>query len=165
LVVVLFALTGCGGQGGQPNDAAPSSTSATTTTTANPPASAYAPFSIFRTGNGFRLAGDLPDESTKASFVDALRSALPGAEIVDDFKVVPGAQAPDLAALGGVFSTAVEITGFGLKLERGVITLTGTAASEDVKAAAESTAATEWPNVKVVNDIRVDASTTTTPPR
>jgi peptidoglycan-binding protein ArfA len=58
----------------------------------------------------------------------------------------------------------VEITDFGLKLERGVITLTGTAPSEDVKSAAESSAATEWPNVKVVNDIRVSASTSSTPP-
>jgi peptidoglycan-binding protein ArfA len=111
-----------------------------------------------RTSNGFTLAGDLPDESTATSLRDALGTALPGARIVDDFKVVPGAQAPDFARLGGVFGAALEITDFGLKLEDGVITLTGTAPSQDVKAAAESAAAAAWPNVKIANDIQVKAT-------
>jgi peptidoglycan-binding protein ArfA len=143
--------------------AAPSSPSAATTS-ASPPAAAYPPFSIGTTATGFALAGDLPDESTKTSFLDALKMAMPGAGISGDFKIVPGVQAPDFASLGGVFSTAVEITDFGLKLENGVITLTGTAPSEEVKAAAESAAAATWPNVKIANDIAVKAAPATTAP-
>jgi peptidoglycan-binding protein ArfA len=143
--------------------AVPSTTSAGTTS-ASPAAAAYPPFSIVNTARGFALAGDLPDESAKASLLDAIKLAMPGAEIADDFKIVPGVVAPDFASLGGVFSTAVEITGFGLKLDNGVITLTGTAASEEVKAAAESAAAATWPNVKIANDIQVKAAPATIAP-
>jgi peptidoglycan-binding protein ArfA len=143
--------------------AVPSSPSAGTTS-ASPPAAAYPPFSIVNTATGFVLAGDLPDEPAKASLLDAIKMAMPGAVVADEFKVVPGVAAPDFASLGGVFSTAVEITDFGLKLENGVITLTGTAPSEEVKAAAESAAAATWPNVKIANDIAVKAAPATTAP-
>jgi peptidoglycan-binding protein ArfA len=116
------------------------------------------------TVGGFALAGDLPDESAKTSLLEAIKMAMPGAVVADDFKIVPGVATPDFASLGGVFSTAVEITDFGLKLENGVITLTGTAPSEEVKAAAESAAAATWPNVKIANDIAVKAAPATTAP-
>jgi len=108
-----------------------------------------------RTSNGFTLAGDLPDESTATALRDALGAALPGGRIVDDFKIVPGAQVPDFARLGGVFGVALGINDFGLTLRGGVITLTGTASSPDEKASAESAAATAWPNAKITNDIQV----------
>ncbi|MDT5287997.1 MAG: peptidoglycan-binding protein ArfA [Mycobacterium sp.] len=144
---------------------APSSPSAPTTS-AGVPAAGSAPFSIVRNGNvgdpagvkGFTLAGEVPDESTKASLLDALKTALPGAAIVDNLKVVPGVNVPDFAGLGGVFSAALGIPDFGLHLERDTLTLSGTAPSEDLKGAAEAAAAAAWPNVKIVNNIQVTAA-------
>jgi peptidoglycan-binding protein ArfA len=144
---------------------APSSPSAATTGAALP-ATGYAPFSIVRNGNvgdpagvkGFTLTGEVPDESTRTSLLDALRTALPGAAIVDNLKVVPGVQVPDFAGLGGVFGAALGIPDFGLKLEGDTVTLSGTAPSEDLKAAAETSAAAAWPNVKIVNNIQVTAA-------
>ncbi|MDT5325290.1 MAG: peptidoglycan-binding protein ArfA [Mycobacterium sp.] len=144
---------------------APSSPSAATTSAALP-ATGYAPFSIVRNGNvgdpagvkGFTLAGEVSDESMRTSLLDALGTALPGAVIVDNLKVVPGVQVPDFAGLGGVFSAALSIPDFGLKLEDDTVTLSGTAPSEDLKAAAEAAAATTWPNIKIVNDIQVTSA-------
>jgi peptidoglycan-binding protein ArfA len=150
----------------------PSSASAATTSAAMP-AGGYAPFSIVRNGNvgdpagvkGFTLTGELPDESTKASLLDALKTALPGAAIVDNLTVIPGVQVPDFAGLGGVFSAALGIPDFGLSLEGDTVTLSGTAPSEELKAAAESAAAATWPNVKIVNNIQVTpASAPPAPP-
>jgi len=143
-----------------------SSSPSAATTSAALPATGYAPFSIVRNGNvgdpagvkGFTLTGEVPDESTRTSLLDALRTALPGALIVDNLKVVPGVQVPDFAGLGGVFSAALGIPDFGLKLEGDTVTLSGTAPSEDLKAAAESAAAATWPNVKIVNNIQVTAA-------
>ncbi len=60
-----------------------------------------------------------------------------------------------------MFGTALKVPDFSLKLDNDVITLTGTAPSEDVKAAAEADAAAAWPNVKIVNDIQVTAASST----
>jgi len=148
---------------------APSSPSAPTTT-AGMPAGGYTPFSIVRNGNvgdpagvmGFTVAGEVPDEATKSSLLETLGMALPGAKIVDELKITPGVTVPDVAGLGGVFSAAIGIPWFGLHLEGDTLTLTGTAPSEELKAAAESAAAATWPNVKIVNNIRVEA--TSAPP-
>ena len=148
---------------------APSSPSAPTTT-AGMPAGGYAPFSIVRNGNvgdpagvmGFTVAGEVPDEATKSSLLETLGMALPGAKIVDELKITPGVTVPDVAGLGGVFSAAIGIPGFGLHLEGDTLTLTGTAPSEELKAAAESAAAATWPNIKIVNNIQVEA--TSAPP-
>jgi peptidoglycan-binding protein ArfA len=151
----------------------PASPAAAPTTTAGMPAGGYAPFSIVRNGNvgdpagamGFTVSGEVPDDATKTSLIQALVTTMPGAKIVDELKIAPGVTVPDVAGLGGVFSAAIGIPGFGLNLVGDTVTLTGTAPSEELKAAAESAAAATWPGVKVVNDIRVEgASTPTAPP-
>jgi peptidoglycan-binding protein ArfA len=142
--------------------------SAGPTTTAGMPVGGYAPFSIVRNGNvgdpagamGFTVGGEVPDEATKTSLIDALVTTMPGAKIVDELKITPGVTVPDVAGLGGVFSAAIGIPGFSLNLVGDTLTLTGTAPSEELKAAAESAAAATWPGVKVVNDIRVEAPST-----
>jgi peptidoglycan-binding protein ArfA len=135
------------------------------TTTAGMPAGGYAPFSIVRNGNvgdpagamGFTVSGEVPDEATKTSLIQTLVTTMPGAKIVDELKIASGVTVPDIAGLGGVFSAAIGIPGFGLNLVGDTLTLTGTAPSEELKAAAESAAAATWPGVKVVNNIQVEA--------
>lgn len=128
----------------------------------NVPSAGFAPMSIVRTGDGFTLAGQVPDLATKTSLLDALKLAMPGATIVDNLEVTPGVTVPDFAPLGGLFSVAADIPDFKLDLAGDTITLTGTAPSEDLKAAAEAAASSTWPNVKIVNDIQVVAASATT---
>lgn len=159
-VSLLLALIGCGATDGSaenadlavpsvdPSDGAP-------TAEAGGPLGAM---SITRTGNGFSLAGELPDEGLKSSLPESIRQAMPGAKVVDDLTVKPGVKAPEFAGLGALFGAALDIPGFGANLVGDTVTLTGTAGSEEVKAAAETAAKATWPKVMVVNDIQVTAS-------
>lgn len=115
----------------------------------------FAPWSIVRSGNEFRIAGELPDEQTKKGLLDSLNLVLPGATVTDGLTVKPGVRTPDIAGLGGVFSAAVGIPDFNLTLDGDTLTLTGSAPAEAVRASAETYARTAFPNVNVVNEIEV----------
>jgi peptidoglycan-binding protein ArfA len=129
---------------------------------ANAPAAGFAPFSILRSGNGFTLAGELPDEDTKKSLIESIKLALPGARVIDDLTVTPGRTPPDFAKLGGLFGASLNIPDFSLNLVGDTITLTGKAPTEDAKAEAEAATADTWPNAKIVNNIQVTAASATT---
>lgn len=119
---------------------------------------AFGPMSIISSGNGFTLTGELPDASMKASLVDAIRQAMPGARIVDELTVNPAVKGPEFSALGALFGTALDIDGFSSTLVGDTLTLAGKAPSVDVKAAATAAAGASWPNVSIVNEIQVDAA-------
>jgi peptidoglycan-binding protein ArfA len=131
---------------------------------ANAPGASFAPFSILRSGNGFTLAGELPDEDVKKSLIESVTQALPGARVIDNLTVTPGVKPPDFAKLGGLFGASVNIPDFSLNLVGDTITLTGTAPTEDAKAEVEAAAADTWPNAKIVNNIQVTAASATTAP-
>jgi peptidoglycan-binding protein ArfA len=118
----------------------------------------FGAMSIVRTANGFTLTGELPDQALTTSLPDSIRQAMPGANIVDHLVVKPGVEAPEFAGLGGLFGAAVDIEGFSANLVGDTVTLTGTASSEEAKAAAEASAKATWPNVLVINNIQVDAA-------
>jgi peptidoglycan-binding protein ArfA len=125
------------------------------------PVGGFPPWSITRSGNNLTVSGELPDEDTKTGLLSVLAQVMPGANIIDQFTVTPGVEAPDAAALGGLFSAVIGIPDFELKLDGDTVTLTGTAPSEEFKASAEEYAKTSWPNVKVVNNIQVVAASPT----
>jgi peptidoglycan-binding protein ArfA len=131
---------------------------------ANAPGASFAPFSILRSGNGFTLAGELPDEDVKKSLIESVTQALPGASVIDNLTVTPGVKPPDFAKLGGLFGASVNIPDFSLNLVGDTITLTGTAPTEDAKAEVEAATADTWPNAKIVNNIQVTAASATTVP-
>jgi peptidoglycan-binding protein ArfA len=131
---------------------------------ANAPGASFAPFSILRSGNGFTLAGELPDEDMKKSLIESVNQALPGASVIDNLTVTPGVAPPDFAKLGGLFGASVNIPDFSLNLVGDSITLAGTAPTEDAKAEVEAATADTWPNAKIVNNIQVTAASGTTPP-
>ena len=92
--------------------------------------------------------------------LDSLKGALGGGvNLIDNINVRPGVSAPDFSGLGGLFKAAVDIPDFKFDLNGDTVTLTGTAPSEDAKAAVEAAAKAAWPNVKVVNKIQVQAPT------
>jgi peptidoglycan-binding protein ArfA len=169
-VPLLLALIGWGATGRSaktPEVALPSVNPSATLTvpaaspSASPTAEAGGQFgamSIVRTGKGFTLTGEVPDDATKASLPDTIRQAMPGATIVDNLTVKPGVKAPEFAGLGALFGAAIDVTDFGANLVGDTVTLTGTADSEEAKAAAESAAKATWPNVMVVNNINVTAA-------
>jgi peptidoglycan-binding protein ArfA len=125
------------------------------------PEGGFPAWSIMRSGSGLTLAGELPDEETKSRWISVIKQVMPGINIDDKLTVTPGVRTPDPAALGGLFFAIAGIPDFDLELNGDVVTLSGTAPAEDVKAAAEEYAKASWPNVKVVNNIQVVAATPT----
>jgi peptidoglycan-binding protein ArfA len=126
-----------------------------------PPAEAGGQFgamSIVRTGKGFTLTGELPNDALKTELTDTIRQAMPGANIVDNLTVKPGVKAPEVAGLGALFGAALDVPGFGANLVGSTVTLTGTARNAEAQAAAETAAKATWPNVIVVNDIQVGSA-------
>jgi peptidoglycan-binding protein ArfA len=118
------------------------------------PGLSFAPLSMTRNGNDLNLSGDLPDAATKASLLNALTGVLgPGVNLVDNLNIKPGVSAPDFSGLGPVFKAAANIPNFNFKLGGDTITLTGTAGSEDDKAAVEAAANAGWPNLRISNEI------------
>lgn len=118
-------------------------------------AAPYGAMSIVRSGNGFTLTGEMPDAKLKASLLQSLTQAMPGANIVDQLTVRPGSVGPQFAGLGALFGAALDTPGFAAKLQGDTLTLAGTVSSAATKAAAASAATATWPNAFVVNDIQV----------
>ncbi|MGV0745267.1 channel-forming protein ArfA/OmpATb [Mycolicibacterium sp. XJ870] len=127
---------------------------------ANAPSLSFAPLSITRNGNDITLSGDLPDENAKAALLDSLRAQFgPDVNLVDNLSLKPGVNTPDAAALGSVFGAAAAgIPDFDFKLDGDTLTLSGTAPSEEVRAAVENAARAAWPNIGITNNIRVEAA-------
>ncbi len=127
----------------------------------NLPNLSFAPLSILRNGNGFTLSGDLPDLAAKTSLLDSLKLAFgPDIDLTDNLNIKAGVNAPDFSVLGSVLKAAVDIPDFNFDLNGDTLTLTGTAPSEDVKADVEAAAKAAWPDVKIVNNIQVQAAAT-----
>ena len=170
-VPLLLALIGWGGADRSsknvvlpPPSVAPSATLTAPAAPSTADASApYGAMSIVRTANGFTLTGEVPDDATKSSLLDAIKQAMPGATIVDNLTVKPGVTAPEFAGLGSLFGAAADVQDFSANLVGNTVTLTGTVNSEDAKAAAESAAKATWPNAMVVNNIQVVAGSATPP--
>ena len=126
----------------------------------------FAGLSILRNGNDFTLTGNLPDLNAKTALLNSLKAAFPGANLIDNLSIQTGVGAPDFGAAGALFKTSADIPDFDYKFDGSTITLTGTAPSDEVKAAAEAAAKAAWPNATIVNNIVVkgaSAPATTAP--
>jgi peptidoglycan-binding protein ArfA len=133
----------------------------TTAPAASLPALNLAPLSIVRNGKDFTLTGDLPDLSVKDKLLSELKATLgPGVNLIDKLAVKAGVNAPDLSGVSPVFKAANDIADFNFNLVGETLTLAGTAPSDEVKAGVETAAKAAWPNVRVVNNIRVKAVAT-----
>ncbi|MEU0494833.1 BON domain-containing protein [Mycobacterium sp. NPDC006124] len=152
---LLFVVTGCGNSAdsGDASRAPEVVTSASPSTTAK--TGPFGAMSIVRTANGFTVSGEVPDQELKTGLPATLRQAMPGAKIVDDLTVKPGVTGPEIAGLGALFGAAMDVKGFSVKLVGSTATLTGNADDATAKSTAETAVTETWPNVKVVNDIRV----------
>lgn len=155
---LLLALAGCGGSDRTDATTTPTATTTSTTTETAEAGGSFGAMSIVRTGDGFDLTGELPDEATRGLLPESIKQAMPGARIVDHLTVRAGVKAPEFSGLGALFGAALDIPGFTAKLVGDTVTLTGTAASEELKAAAGSAAETTWPKARIVNDIQVKAT-------
>ena len=106
------------------------------------------------------LSGDLPEGAAKAALLDSLKGAFGGdVNLIDNINIKAGVNAPDFSGLGAVFQAGAAIPDFNLNLDGDTITLAGTAASEDEKAAVEAAATAGWPNLKIANEIQITAPT------
>ena len=118
------------------------------------------PLSILRNGRDFTLSGILPDLSSKNALMAAMKTALgPSVNLIDKLDVAAGAVPPSFDGLGAVLKAAGDIPNFHFTVKGTSLTLTGTAPTDEVKAAAESAAKAGWPNVGVINNIVVKGDT------
>lgn len=116
----------------------------------------FSPLSILRNGNDFTLSGILPDLSVKNSLLATLKAALGGSvNLIDKIDIAAGATAPGFDGLAGLLKAAADIPNFQFTVEGETLTLTGTAPSEEVKAAVEAAAKAGWPNVQIINNITI----------
>lgn len=116
----------------------------------------FSPLSILRNGKDLTLSGILPDLASKNSLLAALRLAVGGGvNLIDKIDIAAGAVAPDFSGFAALLKAAAEIPNFRFTVEGGTVTLTGTAPTEDVKAAVEAAAEAGWPNVPIINSITI----------
>ena len=135
-----------------------------TTPNVNLPNLSWGALSLLRNGNDVTLTGVLPTEAAKTSFVDMVRGLFGSSvNVIDNLTVRDGVSIPDLSGIGTALKPDVDIPDFAWRVEGDTITLTGTAPSEDVRAAAEAAAKTAWPDAKVDNQIVVVGATATAP--
>lgn len=114
----------------------------------------FSPLAIFRNGKDFTLTGMLPDLNVKEKLLGALKAALGGGvNLIDKLDIAAGATTPDFGGFGGLFKAAVDVPDFQFVVEGDTLTLTGTAPSDEVRAAVEAAAKAGWPNLRIVNNI------------
>ena len=154
LIPLLFGWLGWGALKPKVNISAPSIS--VTAPSVSMPSLNFSPLSILRNGNDFTLSGILPDLSVKNSLLAALKAALGGGvNLIDKIDIASGATAPGFDGLAALLTAAVDIPNFQFTVEGGTLTLTGTAPSEEVKAAVEAAAKAGWPNVQIINNIAI----------
>jgi peptidoglycan-binding protein ArfA len=135
-----------------------------TTPNVNLPSLSWGALSLLRSGNDVTLTGVLPSEAAKTSFLDSVRGLFgANVNVIDNLTVKDGASVPDLSAVATALKPDVDIPDFGWKVDGDTITLTGTAPSDDVKAAAEAAAKATWPDAKIDNQIQVVSASPSAP--
>lgn len=119
-----------------------------------------APLSIVRSGNDITLRGQIPDDSAKAILLKTLQGSLPaGVNIVDQIQLNPRIDALDFTHAGALFKDSAAITDFNFTVAADIITLTGTAASQDQKNAVEQDVKRTWSHLNVVDKLAVNGPT------
>jgi peptidoglycan-binding protein ArfA len=127
---------------------------------AGAPSLNISPLSILRNGRDFTLSGILPDLASKNALMTAMKTALgPSVNLIDKLDIAAGAVPPSFDGLGAVLKAAGDVPDLHFTVKGAALTLTGTAPSDDVKAAVESAAKAGWPNVQVINNIVVKGAT------
>jgi peptidoglycan-binding protein ArfA len=162
LIPLLLGLIGWGTLG-KPKVSVSAPSVSVTAPSLSVPSLNFSGLSILRNGNDFTLTGSLPDLNAKTALLNSLKATFPGANFIDNLSIQTGVGAPDFAAAGALFKASADIPDFADKFDGSTITLTGTAPSDDVKAAAEAAAKAAWPNATIVNNIVVKGATATPP--
>src|SRR5271156_3877628 len=158
VIPLLMAAIGHGALGEPRSGNAPSSASSTVATTSKSgaPKIALAALSIIRSGNDITLTGDLPDDSAKASLMNALKGSLPPSiNFIDQTQINPNIDSLDFSNAAPVFKDSASISDFNLTVNGDMVTLAGTAASQDQKNAVVQDAVHAWSSLDVVDKLAV----------
>lgn len=141
------------------NAAAPSTNAAPAPSTPSAAApAAPASFSIAHAGSTITLTGTVPDEATHQAILAAAKASAGGASIVDHLTVASGSALPSGLTAAGIGSALAALPdGAQLKAEGTTVTLTGEVASDAVKSAAATAAASSFPGASIVNNLTVKA--------
>src|ERR1700733_4172342 len=158
VIPLLMAAIGYGALGEPRSGNAPSSASSTVATSSKSGASkiSLAALSIIRSGNDITLTGDLPDDSAKASLMNALKGSLPpSVNFIDQTQINPNIDSLDFSNAAPVFKDSASISDFNLTVNGDMVTLAGTAASQDQKNAVVQDAVHAWSRPDVVDKLVV----------
>jgi peptidoglycan-binding protein ArfA len=158
VIPLLMAAIGYGALGEPRSGNAPSSASSTVATSSKSGASkiSLAALSIIRSGNDVTLTGDLPDDSAKASLMNALKGSLPpSVNFIDQTQINPNIDSLDFSNAAPVFKDSASISDFNLTVNGDMVTLAGTAASQDQKNAVVQDAVHAWSSLDVVDKLAV----------
>jgi peptidoglycan-binding protein ArfA len=158
VIPLLMAAIGYGALGEPRSGNAPSSASSTVATSgkSGAPKISLAALSIIRSGNDITLAGDLPDDSAKASLMNALKGSLPPSiNFIDQTQINPNIDSLDFSNAAPVFKDSASISDFNLTVNGDMVTLAGTAASQDQKNAVVQDAVHAWSSLDVVDKLAV----------
>lgn len=121
-----------------------------------PPGSAVVSVAILRNGDVVTLNGELPDGATRTALLTKLTGVFgPQVRLVDNLNIKPGVAAPDIAGLAALFQAGINMADLKFQLNRGTLTLTGTAAAEREKAAVDTVVRNTWPAATIRDEIRV----------
>lgn len=170
-VPAILAAVGLGLGGDDNDDAGGTPTSSQTSTgdtaaspsdtgSANPSAT---PFSLTRVGDELTVKGVVPDEGARTALIDDLKAKVPGVNVVDELTVTAGAAAAPTAALAALTDAAGAGGDFSFDFDGEALALTGVAASEEAKAAAETAAKAAFPDATIDNQLTVGAGGAASP--
>lgn len=124
--------------------------------TVTAPELSFAPLSILRNGNVVTLNGNLPDAATHTALLDKLTGAFgPGVRLVDNLTLKPGIAVPDTSGIAALFKSGLNLPDLKFRLDRDTVTLIGTAASDQQKAAVGASARSAWPTTTIIDQIVV----------
>src|ERR1700691_377274 len=158
VIPLLMAAIGYGALCEPRSGNAPSSASSAVATPSKSgaPKISLAALSIIRSGNDITLAGDLPDDSAKASLMNALKGSLtPSINFIDQTQINPNIDSLDFSNAASVFKDSASINDFNLTVNGDMVTLAGTAASQDQKNAVVQDAVHAWSSLDVVDKLAV----------
>jgi peptidoglycan-binding protein ArfA len=158
VIPLLMAAIGYGALGEPRSGNAPSSASSAVATPSKSgaPKISLAALSIIRSGNDITLTGDLPDDSAKASLMNALKGSLPPSiNFIDQTQINPNIDSLDFSNAASVFKDSASINDFNLTVNGDMVTLAGTAASQDQKNAVVQDAVHAWSSLDVVDKLAV----------
>lgn len=131
--------------------------SATVSATATPAAEPVT-FGLSRTGPGITVTGYAPDQASHDALIAAIRAMAPNSSITDGIRVQEGAPKLEPQAVAALVGACAGVDNAVVQRSGSTVTVSGAAATADVKVAVQSAVRTTFPGAKVDDKLTVAAA-------